>query len=147
MIVRCRCERARLSQRRVVPLPREANVFFRTSIRQGRATSRGRGQQHIGILDLLVFSETAGAELLRLTENERLAVQGSLKIELYQPEGKPARISRTIFVDSVLALRAAPKQKKAKPPAAPVSTRVSSSLDRVNILPDAGSDLDDDIPF
>jgi hypothetical protein len=97
--------------------------------------------------DLLVFSETAGAELLRLTENERLAVQGSLKIELYQPEGKPARIQRTIFVDQVLALRAAPRERKQKPTAAPVSARTSSSLDRVNILPDAGGDLDDDIPF
>jgi hypothetical protein len=97
--------------------------------------------------DLLAFSETAAAELLRLTENDSLAVQGGLKVEIYAPEGKPPRISRTVFVYHVLPLRSPPKQKKAKPPAVPVSARASSSLDRVNILPDAGGDLDDDIPF
>jgi single-stranded DNA-binding protein len=56
---------------------------------------------------LLCFSETAGAELIELTDGDRLAVVGALKLELYQ-----GRISRTIFVDRVLALR---KQRKAKP--------------------------------
>jgi single-stranded DNA-binding protein len=96
--------------------------------------------------DLLVFSETAGVELLRLGENERLAVQGSLKTELYQPEGKPAKIQRTIFVDHVLALRAAPREKK--PKASGQTTPARPPLERVNIIPAVSSDLpNDDIPF
>lgn len=97
--------------------------------------------------DLLVFSETAAAEFLRLTENDRLAVQGGLKVEIYAPEGKPPRLNRTIFVDHVLALRSPPKQKKAKS----ASAGQASAPERRNILPDAqptrSGDLDDEIPF
>jgi hypothetical protein len=64
----------------------------------------------------LCFSETAGAELMRLSVNERLAVQGSMKIELFEKDGQQ-RISRTVFVDSVLALHAPPKERKPKKPA------------------------------
>jgi hypothetical protein len=97
--------------------------------------------------DLLAFSETAAAELLRLGENERVAVQGGLKVEVYAPEGKPPRISRTVFVDRILALRSPPKQKKAKS----ASAGQASAPERRNILPDAqptrSGDLDDEIPF
>jgi hypothetical protein len=96
--------------------------------------------------DLICFSETAGAELQRLDENERIAVQGSLKLELYAPEGKPAKIQRTVFVDSTLALRAPPKTKNAKPPA---SGGENTQPAKVNIVPPAAtpSDLNDDIPL
>jgi hypothetical protein len=96
--------------------------------------------------DLLIFSESAQAELERLGVNERVSVQGALKLELYEPEGKPAKIQRTIFVDYVLALRAPPKEKK-KPnsAAAPASQRLP--LQPVNIVPAASPEFDDDIPF
>lgn len=91
--------------------------------------------------DLLCFSETAGAELMRLGDGDRLAAQGNLKVDLYQPEGKPPKIQRTIFVDHVLALRPKPKERKAAP--------AVSVPERVNIVPPASrdQDLDDDIPF
>lgn len=90
----------------------------------------------------LAFGDTAGAELMRLGLNERLAVQGSLKLETYSKDGEP-KISRTVFVDSVLPLRAPPREKKLKPqPAEP------QPLERVNVSTSTRSpDLDDDIPF
>lgn len=98
--------------------------------------------------DVLTFSDTAGDELLRLEMNERVAIQGALKLELYAPEGKPPKIQRTIFVDYVLALRAPKKQKKE----AARAPRSQNQLEPVSIIPPAGEpsrrgDLDDDIPF
>lgn len=93
--------------------------------------------------DVLAFSETVQAELLRLRTGERLSLQGSLRLELYTTKAGEQRISRKIFADHALALRAPPKAKKPKPvsdgdaqPAIP---------GKVSILP--SSDLDDDIPF
>jgi single-stranded DNA-binding protein len=89
----------------------------------------------------LAFGDTAGAELLRLGLNEKLAVQGTLKLETFEKNGE-TKISRTIFVDHVLALRPPPKEKKQKATVAP------APLERVNIVPSTTSpDLDDDIPF
>jgi single-stranded DNA-binding protein len=62
---------------------------------------------------VLAFGDTAGAELMRLGVNERLAVQGSLKLETYTKDGE-TKISRTVFADSVLALRAPPRERKPK---------------------------------
>jgi single-stranded DNA-binding protein len=91
---------------------------------------------------VLAFSDTAQAELLRLGAGEKLSVQGGLKLETYTPTNGETRISRTVFADSVLALRAPPREKKPKPAATP-----AAPLERVNILPAQSSDLDDDIPF
>jgi single-stranded DNA-binding protein len=91
---------------------------------------------------IMCFSESAGAELLRLGINEKLAVQGSLKIETFEKNGE-TRISRTIFCDHVLALRAPPKEKKPKAAAAPEKL----PLEPVNIMPASAPTFDDDIPF
>lgn len=63
---------------------------------------------------LLVFSETAQAELLRLSDGDALAVQGTLKVELYQPEGGEPRLSLSIVADHVLALRQPQRQRERK---------------------------------
>jgi single-stranded DNA-binding protein len=63
---------------------------------------------------LMCFSESAGAELLRLSDGDALSVQGSFRAELWAPDGGEARINLTVFVDAVLPLRPAPKQRKAK---------------------------------
>src|ERR1700686_2891383 len=62
---------------------------------------------------VLAFGDTAGAELMRLAVGERLAIQGSLKIETYVKDGE-TKISRTIFADHVLAVRQPPKERKPK---------------------------------
>jgi single-stranded DNA-binding protein len=65
---------------------------------------------------VLCFSETVSDELMELHAGERLAVQGQLKLELYQ-----GKISRTIFAGSVLTLRrkrtdkTKPKETKTAP--------------------------------
>lgn len=92
---------------------------------------------------VLAFGDTAGAELMRLGLNERLAIQGTLKLETYEKDGQ-TKISRTVFADSVLALRAPPREGKPKPAA---KTPDRSSLEPVNILPASDPGLDDEIPF
>jgi single-stranded DNA-binding protein len=94
---------------------------------------------------VLAFSDTAQAELLRLGAGEKLSVQGGLKLETYAANNGETRISRTVFADAILPLRAAPKEKKAKATVTAPAGR--PPLERVNILPDRSSDLDDDVPF
>jgi single-stranded DNA-binding protein len=93
---------------------------------------------------VLAFGTTAGEELLRLGLNERVAIQGSLKLEIFEKNGE-TKISRTVFADHVLALRQPPREKKPKKPVASEGL----PLERVNIVPPstASPDLDDDIPF
>lgn len=95
--------------------------------------------------DLLCFSEAAGAELMRLGDGDRLAAQGSLKIDLYQPENKAPRIQRTVFVDNVLPLRPKPKEKKPKA-TTPAPAERTPPPQPTSIIP-AADGLDDDIPF
>jgi hypothetical protein len=63
---------------------------------------------------LMVFSEGAQSELLRLGIGDALSAQGSAKFELYQKDGGEVRISRTIFANAILPLRAAPRERRAK---------------------------------
>jgi single-stranded DNA-binding protein len=86
--------------------------------------------------NLLIFSETVAAELMRLTEGDKLAVQGSVKLELYN-----GKISRTVFVDHILPLRAPPREKKPKP-AKPVPTPQDQAEQSTAAAP-----FDDEIPF
>src|SRR5260221_10707718 len=72
--------------------------------------------------NLLVFGDTAQADLLRLTEGEKLAAQGSCKIELFN-----GKISRTIFVDAILPLRAPPKERRPKAAKAPTSQETTTT--------------------
>jgi single-stranded DNA-binding protein len=90
----------------------------------------------------LAFGDAAGAELLRLAVGERLALQGSLKLETFSKDGE-TKISRTVFVDHVLAVRQPPKEKKPKKPVASEGL----PLERNNIVPASAPTFDDDIPF
>ena len=89
--------------------------------------------------NLLCFSESAQAEIMRLGVGEKLACQGSLKIEIYRGSDGEPKISRTIFVDAVLPLRPPPRERKPK-------------AERATLPPHAapagvGADPSDDIPF
>ena len=88
---------------------------------------------------VLCFSESAGAELMRLGINERVTIQGSLKLELYEKNGD-AKIGRTIFADHVMALRQPPKERKPKAAKAPTSQETTTTTA-------TDPDLDDSIPF
>jgi single-stranded DNA-binding protein len=82
---------------------------------------------------VLSFSETASADLMELHAGERLAVQGQLKLELYQ-----GKISRTVFAGAVLTLR---KKRTDKTKQKETST-ASSNGGRPEPPP-----FDDPIPF
>jgi single-stranded DNA-binding protein len=93
---------------------------------------------------VLAFSDSAQAELLRLSAGEKLSLQGTLKLTTFETNSGETKISRTVFADSVLALRASPKERK--PRASGQTTPARPPLERVNIVPPA-DDLSDDIPF
>jgi len=61
---------------------------------------------------VLAFSESAQAELLRLSEGDKLSAQGSFKVEPYTARDGQTRINRTLFPDIVLALRQPPRERK-----------------------------------
>jgi single-stranded DNA-binding protein len=91
--------------------------------------------------NLLIFSETVAGELMRLSEGDKLAAQGSLKLELYN-----GKISRTVFVDHILPLRAPPREKK--PKAARERATAGPSSDVENQTEKGPSSFySDDIPF
>ena len=94
----------------------------------------------------LAFSEWVQGELLRLGTGDALSAQGSAKIELYQKDGGEVRISRTIFANAILALRAPPRERRSKQAAAetPLLDRPAQKQTAA-AAPDP--DLDDSIPF
>jgi single-stranded DNA-binding protein len=87
---------------------------------------------------LIVFSESAQAELMRLADGDKLSAQGSMKIELYRANDGSEKISRTLMADGVLALKPAPREKKPKPEPAAAKTENGTQN---------GRDFDDPVPF
>ena len=90
---------------------------------------------------LLVFSESAQAELMRLGDGDALSAQGLFKVEPYQKDGEQ-RIGFTLFADRVLPLKPPPRERKPKaekPAQRP--DRVHDDRSRVD------PDLNDSIPF
>jgi single-stranded DNA-binding protein len=81
--------------------------------------------------NLLIFAEAAQIEILRLDAGEKLAVQGVMRLEIYQKDGEP-KISRTVIVDHVVTLRQPPKTR------APKTDRQAPTL---------APELDDDLPW
>lgn len=54
---------------------------------------------------LLAFGDAPRSEIERLGVGDKLAVQGSLKIEIYVGREGETRVSRTVIADHVVALR------------------------------------------
>ena len=114
------------------------------------ATLKAKDGEGMQFIRLVVFSESAQAELLRLQAGDSLSAQGALKAELYRPEGGEPKLSLSIVADQILALKQPPKDREAKPkpPAQDTRPEPRSRNDRC-----AGSwqrPLDgpvDDIPF
>lgn len=102
------------------------------------ATLKGKDGETAQFWRVTAFSETAQAELLRLSDGEALSVQGALRAELYRPEGGEARVSLSIIADHVLALRPPSRNREKK-----ADNRASGP--RRAAVPD--HDLDDAIPF
>lgn len=105
------------------------------------ATLRCREGEATEWWKVLLFSESAQAELLRLQDGDALAAQGALRVETYDRDGE-TKISLTIIADQVLALRQPPKPRKEKAAANPDMRTPEERCRGV-----ADLDLNDSIPF
>ena len=114
------------------------------------ATLRVSAGNEIQFWRAFVFSESAQAELMRLGEGDSLAVQGSPKFEIYRPEAGEPRVSLSITVDYILALRQPPKERKKREsaPATARSEKPASDRSSLNRHGDGGEDhFGDNVPF
>ncbi len=99
---------------------------------------------------VVCFSESACAELLRLSDGDSLSAQGALKLDTYEKDGSTF-INRTVIADAVLALRAPPRERK-RPEEAPrrpaqAAGRRSSHGMGYHGTDAPAPDLNDDLPF
>jgi single-stranded DNA-binding protein len=69
---------------------------------------------------IFAFSESVQAELLRLSDGDAVAVQGSLKIEQYIAVAGATKVSLSIVAEQILAVKQEPKKRAAKTPAPPL---------------------------
>jgi single-stranded DNA-binding protein len=109
------------------------------------ATIRVKDGDGIQFIRLVVFSDSAQAELLRLSEGDSLSAQGSLKAELYAKDGGESKLSLSIVADQILALKQPPKEREAKPKTPPPDPRSRQERCSGSWAPGAGPS--DDIPF
>jgi single-stranded DNA-binding protein len=112
-------------------------------------TIKAKGDDAVAWWKIVVFSESAGAELMRLSDGDALSVQGSLRVETYERDGI-TKISLTCIADAVLPLRAAPKEKKKREPAPAPARSEKPAPDRssLNRHGDGGEDpFGDEVPF
>src|SRR5258707_7811725 len=91
---------------------------------------------------ITAFSQSVQTELLRLNVGDALSCQGKAKIELWQRDGGEVKISRSLFADQILALKAPPRERRAK---AAASTPLLDQPAKQSTTIDP--DLDDSIPF
>jgi single-stranded DNA-binding protein len=68
---------------------------------------------------VLAFSETVQEQLMEMHHGDALSVTGGFKAEIWEPENRGARISMTVFAESVMALKPKPKAPKDVPGARP----------------------------
>ena len=80
------------------------------------ATIRAKDAEATQWWRVTAFSESAQAELMRLTDGDPLSVQGAFKAELYAKDGGEPKVSLSIIADKVLALRQPPRERKARAP-------------------------------
>lgn len=88
------------------------------------ATMRSREGDGSQFWRLVIFSETAQAEVMRLRDGDPLSVTGVLNAGIYSPEGGEPRLSLSIVVDQAIALR--PKPRKAKDDDRPKAQAIKS---------------------
>jgi single-stranded DNA-binding protein len=98
------------------------------------------GDNSADFWSILAFSDSAQAELLRLSEGDKVTIQGTFKLETYVARDGETRIGRTLFADHVLVLRQPPRERKPK---------LSTSATAAGAAPSNrdGPDPDDAITF
>jgi len=90
---------------------------------------------------VLIFSESAQLEMLRLEGGDAVSVRGKMELKTYTANDGTTKIGRSIFADAALGLRPAPrtKAKAAKAPTSQQSTTTATN-------PDLNDDLEG-LPF
>ena len=87
---------------------------------------------------VLIFSESAQLEMLRLEIGDAVSLRGKMKLEIFEKDGQ-ARISRSIFADAALGLRplprSTPKAKAAKPTSSQTTTTAATDPDLNDPIP------------
>jgi single-stranded DNA-binding protein len=109
------------------------------------ATIKVRDGDAMQFVRIVMFSESAQTELLRLSEGDSLSAQGSLKAELYAKDGGEPKLSLSIVADQILALKQPPKEREAKPKTPAPDPRLRQERCAGQWAP--GSGPDDNIPF
>jgi hypothetical protein len=123
----------------------------KTSSKTGRtfvsATLKVGGESGDGeFWSITAFSQSAQSELLRLSAGDALSAQGKAKFELWQPrDGGEVKISRSLFADAILPLRAPSRERRAKAKAETPLLDQAAQKQTTAAAPDP--DLDDAIPF
>jgi hypothetical protein len=93
---------------------------------------------------IAAFSQSAQSELLRLGAGDALSAQGKAKFELWQPrDGGEVKISRSLFAGQILALKAPPRERRARAAASTPLLDQPAKQSATTTDPD----LDDPIPF
>jgi single-stranded DNA-binding protein len=112
------------------------------------ATIRAKDGETAQWWKVLTFSESAQAELLRLSDGDAVSAQGALRVETYERDGA-TKVSLTVMADQVLALRQSPKPraKKESAPARQPRGAFGNSAQRARISCATDPALDDDVPF
>jgi single-stranded DNA-binding protein len=131
------------------------------------ATLKAAADNAVDFWTVLAFSESAVAELMRLDEGDKIAAQGSLKVETFIGKDGATRIGRTVLADSVLALKPKPREPKAAKAKggnpAPIAPAVSAApsarrpdgpapsvfdnAEPGDLYSKKSGDIDDEIPF
>jgi single-stranded DNA-binding protein len=95
-----------------------------------------------------VFSESAQAELLRLSEGDSVSAQGAMTAGLYLKDNGETKLTFSLVADQVMALRPAPAERKpAKPKPEPAPPDPRSRQERCAGSWAPGSGPNDDVPF
>ncbi|WP_018407675.1 single-stranded DNA-binding protein [Methylocystis rosea] len=107
-----------------------------------------------------IFSESAGEEMMSLSDGDAVSAQGAMRAELYRPDDGEPRLSLSIIADQVLALRQPARKREKQPADAPgkstACTDRSTSARPVSGhrspyaphgMHETDRSLDDDIPF
>jgi hypothetical protein len=94
---------------------------------------------------ITAFAQSVQSELLRLGAGDALSAQGKAKFELWQPrDGGAMKISRSLFADQIIALKAAPRERRAK---AKADTPLLDQAPEKETAAGGPAFFSDDIPF
>jgi single-stranded DNA-binding protein len=98
------------------------------------ATIRIKDGDETKFVRATVFSESAQAELMRLSDGDALSAQGRLSAEIYTGIDNIPKISLSIVADQTLPLRQPPRESRSGTRARIMGRRTRRALRRNSVL-------------